>query len=270
MLRAEGLSLGYGENMVIRELGLEIKKGDFVSIIGVNGSGKSTLLKSFSRNIKPQKGVVYLDGKSIFKQNTKAVSKKLAILPQSPKVPDDFTVRDLVNYGRQPYIGFTGRMKPKDYEMIDWAISATCIDTLQHRLVSTLSGGERQRAWLALALAQQPEILLLDEPTSFLDIGCQLDVLELVRTLNTKLGITIVMVIHDINQAARYSKKMIALKNGKIYKMGRPEEIVTEKIMEEVFSVKVKVLCDHENNCPYFMPVGGCFDYVANLDVYKK
>lgn len=255
MLKAEALSIGYGDNLIIHELGLEIKKGDLVTIIGVNGSGKSTLLKTLSRNLRPLKGIVYLDGKCIFKQDTRTIARKLAILPQAPKVPEDFTVRDLISYGRQPYLGLTGRLKPQDFEIIDWAISATRIDYLQHRLVSTLSGGERQKAWIALALAQQPEVLLLDEPTTFLDIGCQFEILELVKSLNSQLGITVVMVLHDINQAARFSREIIVLKDGRVYKRGRPEEIVTEEVMEEVFNVKVRVFRDHENNCPYFIPV---------------
>lgn len=270
MLKAEALSIGYGDNLVIRDLELEIRRGDFITIIGVNGSGKSTLLKSLSRNIRPHAGTVYIDGKSIFKQDTRAVARMLAILPQAPKVPEDFTVRDLVSYGRQPYLGLTGRMKNRDYEIIDWAISATHIDDLQHRLVSTLSGGERQRAWLALALAQQPEILLLDEPTTFLDIGCQYEVLELVKSLNARLGITIVMVLHDINQAARYSKSIVALKDGGVYKTGAPEEIVTEEVLREVFHVRVRVFRDPDSGRPYFIPVGGDCGYAADMGSYKK
>ena len=270
MLKAEDLSTGYGDNLVIKELLLEIKEGDMVTIIGGNGSGKSTLLKSFSRNLRPLGGSIYLDGKSIFKQDTKTIARKLAILPQSPRVPGDFTVRDLVSYGRQPYLGWTGHMGQKDYEVIDWAVSAARIDYLQHRLVSNLSGGERQRAWLALALAQQPRILLLDEPTTFLDIGCQFEVLELVKSLNGRLGITIVMVLHDINQAARYSKIIVVLKNGKIYMKGKPEEIVTEKVLEDVFEVKVRVFKDTDNNCPYFIPVGGRCDLKRVTDLQDK
>lgn len=264
MLKAESLSIGYAENLIIRDLDIEIQKGDFVTIIGENGSGKSTLLKSLSRSMRPQKGVVYLDGKSIFKQDTRAVARKLAILPQSPKVPEDFTVRDLVSYGRQPHLGMASRMKLQDLEIIDWAISVTRIDYLQHRLVSTLSGGERQRAWLALALAQQPEILLLDEPTTFLDIACQFEVLELVKNLNVRLGITIAMVLHDINQAARYSGKIVALKDGKIYKSGTPEEMITESLLQEVFRVKVRVFNDPETGCPYFIPVSGSCDLLRD------
>lgn len=270
MLKAEGLTIGYGNSYVINHIGLTIKKGDFITIIGVNGCGKSTLLKSLSRNLRPADGVVYLEGKSIFKQDTKAVARKLAVLPQAPKVPEDFTVRDLVSYGRQPYLGISGRLKKEDYEIVEWAISATRVHYLQHRFVSTLSGGERQRAWLALALAQQPEILLLDEPTTFLDIGCQFEVLELVKGLNARLGITIVMVLHDINQAARYSKKIAALKDGKIHKMGSPDEIVTEKLLEEVFNVRVRVYKDIDNHCPYYIPLGGNFECNTELDAYRR
>ena len=256
--------------MIIKDLDLDIKKKDLVTIIGVNGCGKSTLLKSLSRSLKPSKGIVYLDGKSIFKQDTRAVARKLAILPQSPKVPGDFTVRDLVSYGRQPYLGLTSRIKPKDLEIINWSISVSRIEHLQHRFVSTLSGGERQRAWLALALAQQPEVLLLDEPTTFLDISCQFEVLELIKALNIELGITVVMVLHDINQAARYSKTIVALKNGKIFRTGTPDEILTDEILEEVFNIKVRVLRDKDNNCPYFIPISGSYECACGLEGYNK
>ncbi len=270
MLKVEKLTIGYGSSKVINGIDLLINKGDLTTIIGVNGCGKSTFLKSLSRNLRPYDGVIYLDGKSIFRQNTREVAKKLAVLPQAPMIPEDFTVHDLVSYGRQPYIGLTGRMKKKDYEIINWAISATRIGSLQHRLVSTLSGGERQRAWLALALAQQPEILLLDEPTTFLDIACQYEVLELIRSLNVKLGITVVMVLHDINQAARYSRRIVALKDGGVYKTGRPEEIVTEEVMQEVFNVKVRVLQDIDNDCPYFIPAANNCEYTAAPGSYRN
>jgi iron complex transport system ATP-binding protein len=270
MLKVENLSIGYGGTKVIDDMELFIKKGDLITIIGVNGSGKSTLLKSLSRSLKPLNGVIYLDGKSIFKQDIKSVARKLSVLPQAPRVPEDFTVRDLVSYGRQPYLGLTGRMKKEDFEVIDWSIAVTHIDYLQHRLLSTLSGGERQRTWLALALAQQPEVLLLDEPTTFLDISCQFEVLELIGALNAKLGITIVMVLHDINHAARYSKRILALKDGKVYRMGSPDEIVTGKVLKDVFNIRVRVFKDHDNNCPYFIPLGGSCEFTAELDSYRK
>jgi iron complex transport system ATP-binding protein len=173
VIKCKNLSFGYTDSLVLDDISLEIKKGDLMTIIGVNGSGKSTLLKTMSRILKPFKGTVYLDGKSIFTLDTRTIARKLAMLPQSPKIPDDFTVYNLVSFGRHPYLGWNGRMGIEDIKVIDWAIKATHIESLQHRLVSTLSGGERQRAWLAFALAQNPKVLLLDEPTTFLDIGCQ-------------------------------------------------------------------------------------------------
>ncbi|MBA1334341.1 MAG: hypothetical protein HPY66_2190 [Firmicutes bacterium] len=270
MLKADNLTLGYGDNFILRDLELTVERGDLVAIIGVNGSGKSTLLKALSRSMRPCRGVVYLDGRSIFRQDTRSVARKLAILPQAPKVPEDFTVRDLVSYGRQPHLAWNSRMKPKDFEMVDWAMAATRIDYLQHRLVSTLSGGERQKAWLALALAQQPQILLLDEPTTFLDIGCQFEVLELVKNLNRELGITVVMVLHDINQAARYSKTMVVLKDGSVYKSGTPREVITEEVIAEVFHVRVKVLEDPDNHCPYFIPLSGSVNCPLEVGSYGK
>lgn len=255
MLKTDNLVLGYGDRYIVKDIGLHVEKGDLITIIGVNGSGKSTLLKAMSRSIKPLKGMVYLNGKSIFKQDPREVAKKLAILPQMPHVPDDFTVRDLVSYGRYPYHGWNNQMSQEDFKIVDWAIEVTKIQYLQHRMVSTLSGGERQRAWIALALAQQPEILLLDEPTTFLDISYQFEILELIRKLNQKLDLTIVMVLHDLNQAARYSKKIVILKDGKIYKSGSPSEIINKEILEDVFNINVKVFNDDENNCPYFIPI---------------
>lgn len=258
MLKAESLAVAYEENLIVKDINLEIAKGDMVTIIGANGSGKSTILKAMSRSLKPCSGIVYLDGREIFRQDSKAVARKLAVLPQTPRVPDDFTVRDLVSYGRYPHLGWNARMKIEDFEVVDWAAKVTRIGHFQHRMVSTLSGGERQRAWIAMAIAQQPQVLLLDEPTTFLDIGCQFEVLELVKNLNEELGITVVMVLHDLNQAARYSKSILVLKDGEIYKKGSPHEVITEKILEDVFKIRVKVFEDADNNCPYFIPMGSC------------
>ena len=169
-------------------------------------------------------------------------------------MPDDFTTRDLVGYGRYPHLNWTGRLTKKDHEVIDWAIRETKLEKLQHRHVSTMSGGERQRAWIAMALAQQPEILLLDEPTTFLDICHQFELLELVKKLNKEMGITIVMVLHDLNQAARYSEKIIVVKDGKKYREGKPRDIISKQVLEDVFNIEVNVLEDKDNNCPYFIP----------------
>ncbi|HBQ63932.1 MAG TPA: iron ABC transporter ATP-binding protein [Clostridiales bacterium] len=254
MLKAEKLEFGYGDRRVLKDLGLEIQKGELLSLIGVNGSGKSTLLKTLSRSLKPHQGAVLLDGESIFRKNTREVARKMAILPQSPKIPEDFTVRDLAGYGRFPHLGWTGHLDNTDHAIIEWAMRSTGILSLEHRLVSTLSGGERQRAWLSLAIAQKTDLLLLDEPTTFLDIACQVEILELVRRLNQELGITVIMVLHDVNQAARYSKTIAALKDGKLLKAGKPEEIITEEILFQVFNVRGRVYRDPEHGCPYFIP----------------
>ncbi len=254
-LKVSKVTLDYGGKPVVEEIDFHVEKGDMVTIIGANGSGKSTILKALCRNLIPQNGIVYLDGKSIHKTDTRELAKKLAVLPQSPRVPDDFTVRDLISYGRFPHLGWTGRLQKNDFAVVDWAIEVTKMGALQHRVVSTLSGGERQRAWIAMALAQQPAFLLLDEPTTFLDICYQFEVLELIKKLNMELNLTIVMVLHDLNQAARYSNHLIALKDGKVYRKGTPREVITKTVLEDVFHIKVKIFNDHEHHCPYFIPV---------------
>lgn len=252
---ADNLFVGYGKNNVIKGAGVEVKTGEIVTIIGANGSGKTTILKTLARSLKPGEGNVYLDGKSIFSLDTKVLAKKMSILPQIHSVPEDFTVRDLVSYGRFPHLGVTGRLHPEDFHAIDEALCMTKMETLQHRLVTTLSGGERQRAWIAMALAQKPEVLLLDEPTTFLDISHQFELLELISRLNKEMGLTILMVLHDLNQAARYSNRLIVLKEGKVYRSGTPKEIINSDVLSEVFNIQVKILHDPEYECPYFIPL---------------
>ena len=214
-----------------------MKSGEIVTIIGANGSGKSTLLKALSRNMKPVQGTVYLDGKALLKMDTKEAARLLAVLPQIHSVPDDFTVRDLVSYGRFPHLGPAGRLGHDDFEAVEHAITMTKMEELQNRSVSTLSGGEQQRAWIAMALAQEPKILLLDEPTTFLDISHQFELLELISKLNREIGLTIMMVLHDINQAARYSHRIVALKNGKIFIEGTPDTIIEHQVLADVCSI---------------------------------
>ena len=253
-IRTEKLTIAYGKKIVIKNVDIKIQKGEMVTIIGANGSGKTTILKTISRSLKPIEGNVYLDEKEIFKYDTRKLACKLAILPQIHNVPEDFSVSDLVSFGRFPHLGLSGRLTFKDFYAIDRAIELANIEELQHRRVSTLSGGERQRAWIAMALAQQPEVLLLDEPTTFLDINHQFELLEMISDLNKNMGITIVMVLHDLNQAARYSQRLLVLREGRIFKEGPPGEIITEEVLESVFNIKVRIINDREYNCPYFIP----------------
>ncbi|GKX31292.1 iron-dicitrate ABC transporter ATP-binding protein [Vallitalea longa] len=255
MLRTNSITINYGKNNIIKDLSLNIKKGSINTMIGTNGCGKSTILKALSRNLKPQYGDVYLNGKSIFQMDTKLLAKDMSILPQSPTAPDDFTVFDLVSYGRYPHLDWTAKLHKEDYDIINWSINLTKLEHLKDRQVTTLSGGERQRAWIAMALCQKPKILLLDEPTTYLDISHQFEVLELVKNLNKSMGLTIVMVLHDLNQAARYSDNIIVIKDGNIYKQGPPQNIITEQILQDVFKLDVRIILDEYNNCPFFIPI---------------
>lgn len=254
VLRTEGLYLNYGKKQVVKNVDIQIDNGEIVTIIGPNGSGKSTVLKAISRYLKPSKGRILLDDVDIHKIDTKKVARKVAVLPQIRNVPGDFTVEALVSYGRYPHLGFGNRFKKEDYQIIEWAIRKTRMTELKHRTVSTLSGGERQRAWIAMALAQKPEILILDEPTTFLDISYQLEILELIKELNITLGLTIIMVLHDLNQAIRYSHKIYTIKDGEIYNYGSSKSVITKDLLNNVFGIEADVYQDRTNECPYFIP----------------
>ncbi|MFQ9695903.1 MAG: ABC transporter ATP-binding protein [Zhenhengia sp.] len=253
MLESRKLTLGYEHHMVIKDLSFCIKPHTITTIIGPNGCGKSTLLKALSKNKKIASGDIFIDNQSIYRYSHKTLAKKLAILPQSPLVPDDFLIRDLVSYGRNPYLDWMGRLKEEDYRIIDWAINETGITHLQNRKMSTMSGGERQSAWIAMALAQQPEILLLDEPTTYLDIAHQHEVLELIKRINGEMGITVVMVLHDINQASRYSDRIIAMKEGYKVIEGSPKEVVTKEILKEIFGIDANIYEEVSYGYPYFI-----------------
>ncbi len=254
ILQAEDICLCYDRKTVLKNVNIDIQQGETVAIVGPNGSGKSTLLKVLSRTLKPQKGKVLLDSKNISEMNTKAIARRLAMLPQIRSVPGDFTVETLVGYGRYPHLGFVKKLKAKDLEIVDWAIDKTGLDELRHRYVETLSGGERQRAWIAMALAQKSDIMLLDEPTTFLDISYQLETLELLKDLNEKLGLTIVMVLHDLNQAVRYADKIFALLEGSVYKHSSSSELLTGKLLQDVFRIEGDILTDRTNKFSYFIP----------------
>jgi iron complex transport system ATP-binding protein len=243
-LSAEQLTIGYEERIIVQDLNLEIQPNQITAIIGPNGCGKSTILKTMARLHPSLSGVIYLDGKIIHKTSTKEVAKKLAILPQSPEAPSGLTVYELISYGRTPYQTGFSRLSKHDRQMIDRALDVTGLTNLRDQSVDTLSGGQRQRAWIAMAIAQETDLLLLDEPTTYLDLAHQLEVLQLLEKLNQEDGRTIAMVIHDLNHAARFAHYMIALKNGKIVKQGTPEKVMTADVLKQVFNIDTVIVTD--------------------------
>ncbi|MDR1703025.1 MAG: ABC transporter ATP-binding protein, partial [Sporomusaceae bacterium] len=237
-LCTQNITLSYEKKIVAANLSLTIDKPQMIAIIGPNGAGKSTLLKSLSRILIPQKGEVLLDGKNIHKMPGKEVAQIIAMLPQATSVPDDFLVADLVSMGRTPYRGRFSPLTAADKKIVQAAMEQTNITGFSHRRVNTLSGGERQRVWLAMAIAQEPKILLLDEPTTFLDIHHQLEIMELVLSLHKSLRITVVMVLHDLNHAFRYSERIIAIKGGAVFADGPTATVLTEENFARLYNVK--------------------------------
>ncbi len=226
-----------------------------LSIIGPNGSGKSTLLKGLSRLLPCESGTVRLAGQELKSMPNKRISQLMCILSQSNQTPADMTVEELVSYGRLPHMKWYGRLSLEDYAIIDWAIAQTGLETFRKRLVVSLSGGEGQRAWIAMALAQRPKVLLLDEPTTYLDIAHQLEVLELVRSVNRELGITTVMVLHDLNQASAYSDTICVIREGQIAMTGKPSEVLTPATIREIYGVEAEVEFVHNAQYPRIHPI---------------
>jgi iron complex transport system ATP-binding protein len=253
-LQTELLEVAYGDKSIVKDLTIEIPKGKITALVGANGSGKSTILKTMARVMKPKNGMVLLDGKSIHKQSTKAVAKQLAILPQNPVAPEGLTVSELVAYGRYPHQKGFGTLTPYDKEVIAWAIEVTGMTDFEQRAVDQLSGGQRQRAWIAMALAQETETLFLDEPTTFLDMAHQLEVLMLLHKLNREENRTIVMVVHDLNHATRYADHMIAIKKGRVICEGSPADTVTADNLREVFNIEADVILDPRTGVPLCLP----------------
>ncbi|WP_449619587.1 ABC transporter ATP-binding protein [Robertmurraya sp. Marseille-Q9965] len=249
-LYTNDVSIGYGERFIVKELSVSIPDHKITTIIGPNGCGKSTLLKAITRIIPHQSGAVLLDGENIAKENTKELAKKMAILPQTPESASGLTVGELVSYGRFPYQKGFGRLSKKDYEAIDWALEVTGTIDFKYRPVDALSGGQRQRVWIAMALAQETDIIFLDEPTTYLDMAHQLEVLELLQKLNREQGRTIVMVLHDLNQAARFADYLIALKDGEVVKAGNCEEVINHEVLKKVFHIDAEIGRDPRTNKP--------------------
>lgn len=255
-IAAEKLTAGYGGTPVFRKLDLEIPSGKVTTLIGTNGSGKSTILKTLSRLLTPDEGTVCLDGECIHHAPTKTVARKLAVLPQGAQAPSGITVRDLVEYGRYPYRARLSGLTCKDKDIILWALKSTNMLELADREMDHLSGGQKQRAWIAMALAQKTGILFLDEPTAYLDISHQLEILQLLRQLNKKQGVTVVMVLHDLNHAIMFSNHLVAIKNGEKYLEGPPEQVVTPYMLREVFHVESEVIQHPVLNIPVCLPYG--------------
>lgn len=259
MMTGSNLKIGYDNKIVVKEFSIEIVQGEIISLIGPNGSGKSTILKVLSRLMNSVEGSVYLDGCNIHKMASKEVAKKLSILSQHQSSPPDFTVEELVSYGRMPHRKWFEARTKEDEQIVKWALKQTRVYDLRERSINSLSGGERQRAWIAMALAQKPKILLLDEPTTFLDICHQIEIMELINKLNKELNLTVVMVLHDLNQALRYSNRIVVIKDGKFVVQGSPERVLTKELLRDVYKVEAEISIDQRTGKPVFLPVGLCF-----------
>lgn len=257
IIRAEQLTTKYEKFTVFSGLSTSIKKGQITTIIGPNGCGKSTLLKTIGRILKQQSGEVYLQEQDMKLISTKDIAKQLALLSQNPEAPLQLKVEELISYGRFPHRRNVSTLSSKDIEVIEWAMAITKTTAFRDREIAQLSGGQRQKVWLAMALAQETDILLLDEPTTYLDLAHQLEVLKIVERLYKEHNCTIVMVLHDINHAARFSHELIAMKNGEIVKVGSPETILSKDVLEKVFNIDARIMVDPENGAPV------CFGYDA-------
>ncbi len=255
-LASRALTLGYGTQTIIEDLDLELPPGRVSVLIGSNGSGKSTLLKACARLLEPRRGQVLLDGQDIHRQSTAALARQLAVLPQIPVAPEGISVRQLVSLGRYPYQNWMCQWSAEDAAAVDKALRLTDLLDLAERPVDDLSGGQRQRAWIALTLAQDTDCLLLDEPTTYLDLAHQIEVLDLLRQLNREEGKTIVMVLHDLNLACRYADHLVAVHQRRAFAQGAPADVLTEALVREVFALECRIIADPYFGTPLCIPVG--------------
>lgn len=254
--QAEHIIAGYDSRTILHDISVRVPSNQISIIIGANGCGKSTLLKTMARLIKPMSGQVTLDGKPIYKIPPKQLARVLGLLPQSPIVPEGITVADLVGRGRFPHHSFLKGWTKKDYEAVAEAMEIMNITEFADRHIDELSGGQRQRVWIAMALAQQTDILFLDEPTTYLDITYQVEILDMLTDLNKKYGTTIVMVLHDINLSARYADYIFALHKGKLVAEGAPMEVITETLIQDIFDLDCKIIQDPVSASPSVIPIG--------------
>jgi len=253
-LRTDAVTIGYGGDPVVRDLSITLADGRVTTIVGPNGCGKSTLLRTMSRLLKPTSGTVLLDGESIHDLHTRDVARTMALLPQSPIAPDGLLVRDLVGRGRHPHQRWFSQWSPEDERIVELALEMTDTASLRDRPLDQLSGGQRQRAWIAMTLAQDTDLLLLDEPTTYLDLAHQVEVLDLVTRLNRERGRTVVMVLHDLNLAARYSDTIAVMKDGVLVTQGSPSDVFTSAMLAETFGLDADVLADPRTGLPIIVP----------------
>lgn len=254
-LAARGITVGYGNRTVIDDLDVAIPPGVVTTVIGPNGCGKSTLLRTLSRLLKPTRGTVVLDGDDIARLRTRDVAKKLGLLPQSPVAPEGLTVSDLVARGRHPHQSWLRQWSSDDADVVERALAMTGVADLADRPVDSLSGGQRQRVWISMALAQGTDLLLLDEPTTFLDLAHAIDVLDLVDDLHES-GRTVVMVLHDLNLATRYSDNLVVMRDGSILAQGHPRDVITAELLHEAFGLRARVIDDPVGDRPLIVPIG--------------
>ena len=244
------LKIGYDGNIIVPSFDIEIRQGKITSIIGANGCGKSTVLKAIGRIIRSESGTVIINESDMTSLKSKEIAKQMAILPQTPSAPGTLTCRELVGYGRFPYQKGFGKLSREDRQIVEWALDVTSMSEFSDREIASLSGGQRQRVWIAMALAQQTGIILLDEPTTYLDLAHQLEVLELLKKLNGGQHTTIVMVLHDLNLASRYSDYLLAMKNGEIELYGEPKDVMTRSMLEHCFGIDGDIVTDARSGKP--------------------
>lgn len=250
----QNLTLGYDRRIILNQLSLTVASGRMTALIGPNGCGKSTLLKAMARILPPKSGVVHLaDQTDLYALNAKAAARRIALLPQSPVVPEGIRVRDLVAYGRSPHLNALGRLREPDHNLVNEAMERMNVVEFAEQAVARLSGGQRQRVWIAMILAQQTEIILLDEPTTYLDLAHQYELLERVREL-TEEGRTVVTVLHDLNQACRYADELVVMKSGQRVTQGSPEKVFTEAMLADVFGLNARIITDPETGTPLCLP----------------
>lgn len=249
-IKTEQLKVAYENKVVVEKLDMVIPKGKITVIIGPNGCGKSTVLKTTGRLLKPRGGMVYLNGKDIRRMSTQEVAQKMAVLPQTPQAPEGLTVGELVAYGRFPHQKGFGKLTAEDKKVIQWALKVTRLTEHETTAIDNLSGGQRQRVWIAMALAQQTDMILLDEPTTYLDLAYQLEVLELLHYLNREQNCTIVMVLHDLNLAARFADHMIAIRDGAIIEYGAPNKVMTPEVLRKTFQIDAVIAADPRTGRP--------------------